>query len=384
MNKKRKIVSVGEKHAFNVAAVLDESAVGINAFIEMLVLRVQQKKQLSQLVSVLAKHFPVLDFKHLKRVYKRKCKEPCIENANESVGRIADCYFIYVDSIKSFISSSNFETDSFFLKEPKLEIVMEGEQQLLNLSEITSSTLISNIKNKLECLNPSLFFEEYYIAKVAKFPPRLKTTHAEACKYWPCTFHEDAYLTKVLSPEFFNSSELGHIKKRIQQVLGLSFTETFPLSSQCSSIVCSESACIVVDPTNNSVICQVQHHPQQEHPLAHSVMIAVDKVGKFLGGSAWVLDNEDRVLTNYYCTKISTLNKIVSGHPSGYICSGYDVYLSCEPCMMCAMVLLHSRVRRIFFCHTNEKNGSLLSRVRLHTLPGINHRFEVFKVTFNS
>ncbi|XP_018025331.1 uncharacterized protein LOC108680911 isoform X1 [Hyalella azteca] len=66
---------------------------------------------------------------------------------------------------------------------------------------------------------------------------------------------------------------------------------------------------------------------------------------------------------------------------SSYICTGLDAYLSHEPCMMCAMALLHSRVQRVFYHHRNAEKGALGSVVKLHTLPNINHRYEVFNVT---
>ncbi|URD78667.1 Hydrolase zinc ion binding protein [Musa troglodytarum] len=32
-----------------------------------------------------------------------------------------------------------------------------------------------------------------------------------------------------------------------------------------------------------------------------------------------------------------------------YLCTGFDIYLLWEPCTMCAMALVHQRIRRIFF-----------------------------------
>ena len=63
--------------------------------------------------------------------------------------------------------------------------------------------------------------------------------------------------------------------------------------------------------------------------------------------------------------------------PDSYLCTGMDVYLTREPCIMCSMALLHARVRRIFFAVRNERGGGLGSRIALHQTEAVNHRFEV-------
>ncbi|XP_050689854.1 uncharacterized protein LOC126982113 isoform X3 [Eriocheir sinensis] len=80
-------------------------------------------------------------------------------------------------------------------------------------------------------------------------------------------------------------------------------------------------------------------------------------------------------------TTTTTTSTTTTTTSSSYICTGCDVYLTHEPCMMCAMALLHSRVRRVFYLIPDPHLGALGSRTRLHTLPGINHRYEVFVVT---
>jgi len=61
-----------------------------------------------------------------------------------------------------------------------------------------------------------------------------------------------------------------------------------------------------------------------------------------------------------------------------YLCTGYWVFLLMEPCPLCAMALLHSRVARIFYGTANPTAGVLGSRAMLHTMPGLNHRYRVW------
>lgn len=62
-----------------------------------------------------------------------------------------------------------------------------------------------------------------------------------------------------------------------------------------------------------------------------------------------------------------------------YLCTGYDVYLTDEPCCMCAMALVHSRARRIFF-HKSSVKGALKTLAKLHTIKALNHHYEVFQI----
>lgn len=61
-----------------------------------------------------------------------------------------------------------------------------------------------------------------------------------------------------------------------------------------------------------------------------------------------------------------------------YLCTGYDLYITREPCVMCSMALLHSRIHRVFYAHAFPSFGGLGSKFKIHCLEGTNHHFEVF------
>lgn len=62
-----------------------------------------------------------------------------------------------------------------------------------------------------------------------------------------------------------------------------------------------------------------------------------------------------------------------------YLCTGFDLVTSHEPCVMCAMALVHARIRSVAFAHPDPIHGGLGSTVAVHTLRSINHRYRAFR-----
>ena len=56
---------------------------------------------------------------------------------------------------------------------------------------------------------------------------------------------------------------------------------------------------------------------------------------------------------------------------------GCDLYVTLEPCAMCAGAIAHARLRRVYFAAADTKAGAVENGVRLFDQPTCHHRPEV-------
>lgn len=61
-----------------------------------------------------------------------------------------------------------------------------------------------------------------------------------------------------------------------------------------------------------------------------------------------------------------------------YRLTGTTLYVTLEPCVMCAAAMVHARVRRLVFGAWDPRGGAAGSIINVFALPGLNHRVDVF------
>ncbi|CAM9361624.1 unnamed protein product [Ectocarpus fasciculatus] len=134
----------------------------------------------------------------------------------------------------------------------------------------------------------------------------------------------------------------------------------------------------------------------RDHPLHHAVMLCVQGVGRALaaGSKQEKLAREQEedsaggklgkdgegIGSETLCSDADPAGGVVEVlSPKQYLCTGFDLYVTREPCLMCAMALVHSRVRRVIYGVRDTERGCLGSVTMLHTLTSLNHNYRVFE-----
>ena len=70
--------------------------------------------------------------------------------------------------------------------------------------------------------------------------------------------------------------------------------------------------------------------------------------------------------------------RAAGAHVGDYRLPGTTLYVTLEPCIMCASALVHARVSRVVFGAWDPKAGAAGSLTDVFNIAGLNHRVDVF------
>ncbi|KOC66470.1 tRNA-specific adenosine deaminase-like protein 3 [Habropoda laboriosa] len=219
--------------------------------------------------------------------------------------------------------------------------------------------------------NLSLLEENFQILRVPSRAARTKVQAARSSKIWPVNFHPDPSIERLIDGSVFTEHQLDTIGRYMRVAVDAARLEAVGDSN------CNGSA-VIVDPEDGRILAVAASRIDQ-HPMWHAATLAVDLVAKLQGGGAWKLDGNTVESDSSGRNKDGSTKMCEQTDKCGpYLCTGYWAFSSKEPCPLCAMALLHSRVSRIFYGVPNENTGVLGSRTILHAVPGLNHRYQVW------
>eukprot|EP00035_Acanthoeca_spectabilis_P009944 m.174966 g.174966 ORF g.174966 m.174966 type:complete len:332 (-) comp14885_c3_seq3:1839-2834(-) len=190
--------------------------------------------------------------------------------------------------------------------------------------------------------------------RVATVPAAAPLTRAHfdaASALWPVLFHEDKRITQALDDALFTDAERATIGGHLEQ------------AAAAAAAAGTHNAAVLVDGT--TVIATEATPPR--HPLDHLAMRVIDVSAKrqLAGGGnsakrARVHQSADQAPLDGQDSR----GEITTTDGAGYLCSDMDLFVLHEPCVMCSMALLHSRIGRVFYCESG--NGCLCAARRGH------------------
>lgn len=155
---------------------------------------------------------------------------------------------------------------------------------------------------------------------VPAFEPITKKQYDSACSVWPCNFY-------------------NHFEQPLDQDLAFRQVRTFlsHLETTCLPSFCC-GLCMIFD---------------------HDVLLSTNIDSELILGHAILKSVSD-----------------VSRSKRGYLCTGYTAILYEEPCLSCAMALVHGRIKNVILIKKVQNRA--FSHHRLNYNKYLNHRYNVY------
>nr|XP_008113642.1 PREDICTED: probable inactive tRNA-specific adenosine deaminase-like protein 3 [Anolis carolinensis] len=197
-----------------------------------------------------------------------------------------------------------------------------------------------------------------FLALVPDRPPLTRPQYEEAVSHWPVSFHENKRITQAINGSLFTPLE----KAAMQYHMELAIQAAQQGAKQGMRPV----GAVVVDPSSGKVLAVGHDCRDGLNPIAP----------RRQGGGAYCYKDYPACVFNQQDHQSGHSSPSTNGLP--YICTGYDMYLTREPCAMCAMSLVHSRIERVFY-GVPSPHGALGTALHIHSRRDLNHRYEVFR-----
>ncbi|KAF8908943.1 hypothetical protein CPB84DRAFT_1843297 [Gymnopilus junonius] len=105
------------------------------------------------------------------------------------------------------------------------------------------------------------------------------------------------------------------------------------------------------------------------HPLRHAAVNTIRKLADYCA-------SDDPIKSSLI---LDSSSDEVARNGTHYLLTNRSFFITHEPCIMCSMALLHSRVKDIFFLYPMSQTGGCGGCACLPALKGVNHRFGILQ-----
>lgn len=199
----------------------------------------------------------------------------------------------------------------------------------------------------------------FYQKQIPRYPATTKEISQEwTSRYWPMSWKGNPNHQALKAANFNIPRERAMINKLLDALE--EHQTAYDTGIPAVTIIAKKSKI-----NGEHEILTVKFDNRDNHPLEHSVMKAIDDIAMKekirrcdLHGTT--LDNADRTDLNYLCHDLL-------------------VYTTHEPCIMCSMALVHSRIGRIIYMKGVPETGGLSSNYQLGDRDGLNWKYDIWK-----
>ncbi|TIA90551.1 hypothetical protein E3P99_01529 [Wallemia hederae] len=274
------------------------------------------------------------------------------------------------------------------------------------LAEATPELTKERVRELLAKTSTQVKDLDPYILRV---PSRRATTPEEytACqKYWPVSFTPKAQFVNGFTYDYWDSRKLDWVMNGLDTAKALAMEAKERGELPIAAHVSSPPLDIPIPPgypppTPNMTALGYDTRCSSGNPLNHAIFNCVRKVGELrykadaetttMNGSGSNVDKRDSEVSdsNNSSTTSSSSSTTIQPTLSGinacqngaeYLCTSLTLFATHEPCMMCAMALVHSRVRDIYYLRKSKSSGGCGSVYSVHEMQNLNHHFEAWSL----
>lgn len=231
---------------------------------------------------------------------------------------------------------------------------------------------------------PVQLFEDFRIAKVPSSAPRTDLQLKACSQVWPCKFAKSNYLNNCMEGSIFTGPEKFTLNIIINEVIALIKDDSNTFQSGAVIFRCAKIHGIGL--SSDEIV--------SKNPVMHPTMLAIDDVATNAGAGHWKaaphLESSLECLQEKLDRSEELKDHRIDANFLPYLCTNYDIFVTEEPCFMCTMALVQSRIRRLFYLDIESiKHHSIrelcysdkaIERFYVHRAKNLNHKFEAWRV----
>lgn len=294
--------------------------------------------------------------------------------------------------IKQYESNASLKHLRKIRNDPSDPEIMECIISQYEAHPSNQETILEKFDTELKAHN---LFSDFRIARVPDRAPQTDHQQRACATIWPCKFARSNYLIQCMEGSLLNGPEKLVLKTLVNQLV-----DTFKNGD--SSNMTATSAAVIFRCAKIYGVGITGEDTLASHPVKHSTILAVDSVARNAGAGYWKDDltrpqaTSERALCEFLQNTLNSMTDLddhrIDAKFLPYLCTNYDILVTEEPCFMCTMGLIHSRIRRLFYIDTESRKylkdfkplcypDKAIEDFLVHRDRQLNHRFEAWKIT---